>query len=443
MDVGTALGAISLGIQLCDELGEYYNAYRNFREDIRSICLRTSELRTLLTQLEEILKRHAYTAEVAKMVVSAVESCKSCNDALEKEVRKFSETPSTALKEKVLTHMKRLHYSFRHSKFPKLQDKINETREKVEFAVQVLSLDASSVLQTKINTLGNDVSLLADLSSRIENSISQAGDDIRKIGQVTAEENRRRLRDWLNPSDISSFHDHLQSQRHPRTGEWFLRKPDFEQWKTQSKSLFWIHGLPGVGKSVLCSTIVTNLREYAKSKNNIGLGYFYFSSVDRRLNQRREHMLRALVSQLWAKLDCQFDELDFLYNKCKSEDRGPTFQELEILFRHMIPKFSEVYIAIDAIDECSEKEDLLDDIIRMVEWQQQNLHLMAITRTEEEARECLEPLATQKMQVNHQVDDDIAIFVRDRMKKDRILRKWSDDLKEEIETNVVKKADGM
>ncbi|KAL2215240.1 hypothetical protein M432DRAFT_554038, partial [Thermoascus aurantiacus ATCC 26904] len=316
-------------------------------------------------------------------------------------------------------------------------------RENILLAIQILLLDSSGTTQTQVSALGKQLSILAHRSNAIEASVSQTGFDVKLLLQGRVDELRRQIRNWLDPVDTFSFHKLLQKQRQPGTGKWFFNSLEFTQWKTQPSSFLWVHGMPGCGKSILCSSVVDNLLEYCRTSQSLGIGYFYFSFGDHKRKHAREDLLRVLICQFWARRGQESAELEALYDTCKCEDRGPTLDELESLLQNLVSEFSETYVAIDGLDECSERTELLETILRIVEWKLSSLHLIVFSRLEDEIEEFLQQVATHRIRVEDRIDDDIRLYVQGQLKKDTRLREWPADMKRAIEANVIEKANGM
>ncbi|KAL2005048.1 hypothetical protein VTN00DRAFT_2898 [Thermoascus crustaceus] len=347
------------------------------------------------------------------------------------------------LRQQLLAQGKRLLYPFKDSTLSKLQATVAEMRDNVSLAIQILLLDSSGTTQTQVSALGKEMSMLAYKSNAIEASVSQTGSDIKLLLQGRVDDIRQQIRNWLDPIDTFSFHKLLQKQRQPGTGKWLLDGVDFTQWKTQSYSFLWVHGIPGSGKSVLCSTVVDSLLEYCRTDQSLGIGYFYFSFGDQKRKHAREDLLRALICQFWARLGQEFAEVELLYNTCKCEDRGPTLDELENLLQSLVSEFSEAYIAIDGLDECPEREDLLDTILQMVEWRLSSLHFIVFSRLEDDIEEFFQQVTTHRIRIEDRIDGDIKLYVQGQLKKDIRLREWPVDVKRDIEANVTEKANGM
>lgn len=102
------------------------------------------------------------------------------------------------------------------------------------------------------------------------------------------------------------------------------------------------------------------------------------------------------------------------------------------------------YTILDALDECTEREDLLDTPLELAGHGINNLHILLTSRPEREIKDTLEEIATGRVLLQSaKVDKDIGIHVRKRLNIDRKLKQWPDSIKKDIEVSLVKGAQGM
>ena len=89
------------------------------------------------------------------------------------------------------------------------------------------------------------------------------------------------------------------------------------------------------------------------------------------------------------------------------------------ILQHIIKSFDNVYILLDALDECDEREDLCDCIAEIIGWKIGTLHLLATSRREKDIEDCLLPLLTCQLCIHSElVADDIRTHVLERLSHD-------------------------
>jgi hypothetical protein len=86
--VGSAVGIVSLGIQVCQGLLKYYGAWKDSQKDISTMYTSVNNFISILKQLEKKLSHPSLDEETAKDVSSSILACKGGICALEDELAK-------------------------------------------------------------------------------------------------------------------------------------------------------------------------------------------------------------------------------------------------------------------------------------------------------------------------------------------------------------------
>lgn len=272
----------------------------------------------------------------------------------------------------------------------------------------------------------------------------------RKINVVVTESHKAHHQDklniWLSPPDPSTNYNKALLQRHEGSGQWFLAREAYSEWKTERNSFLWLHGIPGCGKTVLSSTIIEDLQKNAAC---LPL-YFYFDFNDTS-KQSLENAVRSLVTQLYGKRKDVQRQVDSLYSSCENGRRQPSIDSLCKAFQDMIQQAGEVWVILDALDECPKRkehstEGLLHWIESIQSSQEMNVHLLVTSRREEDIKSAIETWSRTENIIAIQSDlvkEDIRAYVRKEIRQN--LRTWKDrpGIQKEIEDTLTGKADGM
>ena len=213
-------------------------------------------------------------------------------------------------------------------------------------------------------------------------------------------------------------------------------------------SLLWLHGIPGCGKTVLCSTAIERVLQLHKltTQNRIGIAYFYFD-FKHEDQQVCDAMFRSLVAQLSLQSLDAFKPLDALYSACGSGTSQPSLLMSLKALKIIAESFTDIFVLVDALDECKEPSELLENVENLVESNIASLHMLVTSRREKEIEDSMSTLLDNEHKICIQstlVKDDIRAYIQGRMFKDRKLKKWQKpDVKAEIEEVLVEKAGGM
>ena len=419
---GTAVGIVSLGIQITSSLVSFYTSYKARDSDLVRIIGNLNSLETILRILFEALSTRRFKTgeqELVQRVQSLVEDCNDLIEELGVECKRFQES-SSGTKAAIKQAGRRIIYPFRQSTLQKLTENVAEICTNITLALDVLQLRDNKSIEDDI----------ADARSLLELiSISQVSSDI--LG-------------WFKAPDASVSHNAVYAKRNPGSGMWLIRSPAFQNWLEQANSFLWLNGFAGSGKSVLCSTaILFSSRQRKQRDKSIGIAFFYFTFNDES-KQDVIAMLKALIVQLSAQLLDHQEELSRLYRSYKP-GMPPTEVIMDSL-RRIIQKFDQVYILLDALDESPEKRERAKVLFALEEirkWSLEGLHLLVTSRDEQDIRDSLDPLDSQNVMMrNHEVDVDIANFVSRQLLEDRTLQKWS-KYRDRIEEALSKGAKGV
>lgn len=411
---GSVAGAISLGIQVTQSLVDFYKSYKRRDSELTGITERLESLVETFQHLEKALLGRIFQADERSLVKNIETSITNCDELIQEfqnECQKFSKT-STGMKAAVKVAGYRATYPFRQSTLQKLDEDIGEIRANLSFALNVLQLNDTQRFQDDVTEMKSLLKLV-------------------KINQISSN-----IRDWLNAPDVTVDHNAACAKKHPGTGMWLVKSPQFLKWLKQENSVLWLSGFAGSGKSILCSTAIQFVLRHERSDPNVGIAFFYFTFNDGS-KQDESSMIRALLLQLSSQLQDGHVDLTRLYELYKA-GMAPSSVLLE-RFHRLIQRFRHVYIFLDALDESPQtgpREYVLDALETMQKWGVQYLHLFVTSRDEPDIRESLDFLATQKVIMqNAGIDRDIVNFISSRLNEDRRLRKllpYRDNIQEKL-----------
>jgi len=419
---GSVAGLISVGIQVTQSLVDFYNSYKSRDSDLVDMIERLDGLLDIFQCLKKTLSERDFQADersLAESIETSIRNCAELIQELQDECQKFSKNSSNGVKAAVKVVGRRVTYPFRQSTLQKLDEDIGEIRANLSSALDVLQLKDNKRIQDDIT----EIRVLLDLV---------------RTSQISSN-----LRDWLDAPDATIDHNAACAKKHPGTGMWLVKSPQFSSWLTEKNSIMWLNGFAGSGKSVLCSTAIQFALRHRRSDPSVGIGFFYFTFNDKS-KQDDSAMLRALLLQLSSQLEDGQSDLTQLHDSYKAGIPPPRL--LLDHLRRLIQRFRHVYILMDALDESPRsglREYVLDAIEAMRKWGLQCLHLFVTSRDESEIRESLDLSATQEVPMqNAGIDIDIADFISGRLDTNRRLQKWL-PYREKIEETLAKRAKGV
>ena len=260
--------------------------------------------------------------------------------------------------------------------------------------------------------------------------------------KIILDQKDERILAWLKSTDVSVNHQLARKKHEPTTGDWFLKSNDFLNWMKAKNSTLWLHGKPGAGKTILCSTIINAVIEMCDSNLPDQIAYFYF---DFNSNRTVIDMMRCIIAQICYRKKTVPQELHNLYSQCGGgqPDRINLFR----IFSSLLTDSHRTFVILDALDECkagTDRQELLDQINEMINLSSNHLNILVTSRREKDIEDKLKPLITKSIRLEESdVDPDIAFHIRNCLNKDNELREWPDHTKKQIEEVLCEKANGM
>ncbi|KAH7253183.1 hypothetical protein B0J15DRAFT_560286 [Fusarium solani] len=269
-----------------------------------------------------------------------------------------------------------------------------------------------------------------------------------------SEENKEVLA-WLSGLSFEDTHRAVLTKRHPNTGQWFLDKDEFKQWRdsqSNTTSALWCPGMPGAGKTVISSVVIDHLRRQFNDAT-IGVAFVYCDYKDR-LNQTPSNLLSSLVKQLARQKQVLPKEVKDLYDKHAKKETFPSLDEYSTLFSQLVASFSKTFIIVDGLDEHVGEEDdgslnmEFIDRLRQVERQDNTngrMRLFVTSRGNDTIRDHLNGCGSININA---LASDIRALVRSRISDNsfrcaRVLRESQRDLADTIIETLTEKAQGM
>ena len=227
---GTAVGVISLGIQVTQSLVNYYSSYKGQNADLLHMAERLDGLLDIFQCLDKALSDRNPQADeqsLMKTIETSTQSCVGLIRELQVECQKFGKIPSNELIAAVKAAGRRMTYPFRKSTLQKLDEAIGEIRVNLSSALEVLQLKDNKRIQDD----STEMKFLVDL--------------------IRTDQVSMNIRDWLNAPDAFIDHNAAYAKKHPGTGKWLVKSSQFSSWLTEGDSILWLNGFAGSGTYIL------------------------------------------------------------------------------------------------------------------------------------------------------------------------------------------------
>jgi hypothetical protein len=176
----------------------------------------------------------------------------------------------------------------------------------------------------------------------------------------------------------------------------------------------------------------------------IGLAFIYCNHKENQL-QRNEYFLGAIVRQIVERRQVIPNDVRTLYEKHLGKKTLPTCTEYLKLLQSLAKECSEVYIIIDALDECIDKDGQLiwSDLLTSLTGSVTNIRLLYTSRHVDDTTGILSRSTLIEI---HASEADIRTYVQGQLQSKIVLLQFCREdptLQNNILQEVVSKADGM
>jgi len=199
---------------------------------------------------------------------------------------------------------------------------------------------------------------------------------------IVDEDKKKRILNWLNAPDPSNNYTAAREKHCEGTGSWFLDDATFDKWKKEAGPPLILYGMPGCGKTVLCSTIIKAVQDHCSQPgSNSTYAYFFFDGRNSQDEfQLHRNFILSLIKQLTSQHSSIPTSLEQLYGKGNTH---PVQREFEHVLQAILDEFADTFIIVDSLDECAEPGLFSKWIIDLMAWESEKLHFIATSRPEQ------------------------------------------------------------
>lgn len=162
--------------------------------------------------------------------------------------------------------------------------------------------------------------------------------------------------------DFATQQTDFSSQRQKGTGTWFLKSPEFVGWRSGTQgSVLFCPGIPGAGKTMLSSLVIDHLWTIYP---DVGTGVAYmYCNYKKYEEQKAVDLLSALLKQLVQQQISIPESVQALYKQYRGRRTRPSFDEVLKTLQGVIKGYRQVFIVVDALDECQDGFDGRDALL--------------------------------------------------------------------------------
>ncbi|KAI0166880.1 hypothetical protein GGR52DRAFT_555997 [Hypoxylon sp. FL1284] len=193
----------------------------------------------------------------------------------------------------------------------------------------------------------------------------------------------KELKKWISPPQWTERLEEAQEKRTPGTGVWILENKIYQTWKRFDRKpglppesrILTLRGKVGYGKTVLCSLILDDLGSYAHDADSAAIHtdysvVFYFFDKRRSDANTPIDAIRAMLAQLihlHRSDKFAVDAASVIFKRDATGQLTASSKEVIAVLEMLLSHLKFTYLVLDAFDECSDSQKLLDILGKITE----------------------------------------------------------------------------
>jgi Asp-tRNA(Asn)/Glu-tRNA(Gln) amidotransferase C subunit len=134
---GSAVGVVSLGIQICMVLERYVSGVKEAKDKTEQIVAETEELANLLELLESIISK-VDQSQAVSATRSGITSCAKAISTIKKKLRPDDQASSDRIRSSLKGLVKRLAFPFKEAEIKYWKDVLNTIQQSLQTALLAL-----------------------------------------------------------------------------------------------------------------------------------------------------------------------------------------------------------------------------------------------------------------------------------------------------------------
>ncbi|KAG4254481.1 hypothetical protein FPRO04_11437 [Fusarium proliferatum] len=427
-------GLISLADVIFRTTYKFVRAAKDAKDEIQSLLDEINNLSSVLRRLEALASDLEDEGQSFDPTLRNhyLNHCYKTFNKIESRVKKASESFK---KSKLDGIVRQLKWPFSSSETKELLTELSRHKETISVALLADSMRKIQLSLSKSDEIDRKIAILGEVARRIEINTMIAIDKRKK----------RILNHFMKANPQPALQTSIRL-RHSMTGLWLTESPTFVRWLETPGSKLWLTGIPGAGKTILAGSVIQEALSLNHASRKTGVAFFFCDYKDSK-TWNIVNILGALASQLARQNDESYDVLDAYYESLYPPEGLPQTadsDELRAQISKMCETFDQTIIVVDGIDECDDMTDeVVDNLIQLAD-NAERVSMAIFSRDHVNIRVRFEEEFEPIQIAAH--TEDVELYVNaeiDKRIRTRQLQLTSANMKEEIRSALVAKADGM
>jgi nucleoside phosphorylase len=269
---------------------------------------------------------------------------------------------------------------------------------------------------------------------------------------------RKEILDWIAPPEQEQRHSFVTGSRVHGTGRWLLDHPIYTEWRDNltKSNVLWCYGMEGSGKTVLMSvrnshysgfrltfrrsTVIDDLRNRLSAKG-VPVIFFYLD-YEHQARQTMAYFLKSLLRQLLDHILHIPKPLVEAFNRLGGSQCSLSAPVLEKIVVEVMQSSSQVYVLIDALDECIDS-GRRKTIISFMEQAARSRHVRLLLTSRPHVQEIRSTFDKSYQILVRASEADIRAYVSQEISRARVTDIVDTSFVHRIMDTIIHQAEGM
>jgi NACHT domain len=302
-------------------------------------------------------------------------------------------------------------------------------------------------IHSENQAMRNDVSFVRNQIPVLQDGVYglQVGVDKLQLGVDGFQRDKDRqkhhmLMEWISSTNFPAQQSDLIGRRQAGTGQWFLNSPKFAKWLYGPNETLFCPGIPGAGKTMMAAITIDHLSTTTES-DAIGIAYI-FCNYKAQADQNTISLLAAFLKQLVQARPSIAEPVSRLYEHHSSRRTKPSLEEIFTALQIVVKNLTRVYVVIDALDECSDRDGTRSRLLAKLRDLQReaDVHLIVTSRCIPDIENEFRLVPTLEIRAS---DADVKRFVEGHIYRLPRCIQRDNELQGFMEDKIVEAVDGM
>ena len=312
------------------------------------------------------------------------------------------------------------------------------------------------IIRSQIPTIQYGVDAVQNSVGAVQESVDAIQDSVDAVQRDQDRRKNQVLVEWISSAKYSSQQSDFIARRQPGTGQWFLDSPEFNSWLGGASHTLFCPGIPGAGKTMVSAIAVDHLHKVVDGALSNLLGVkmagtrhsdLYgvaqiFCNYKTQSEQNTTSLLSDILKQLVQAKPSAAKAASILYERHSNHGTRPSLDEIFAALKTTMMSFWTVYVVIDALDECADKEGTRSQFLGKLRALQQefDVRLMVTSRASPDIVNQFKSLPTLEIRAS---PADVKRYVSGQINRLPRCVQRDEKLQGEVEDKIVEAVDGM